>query len=476
VSKAAPQPTIAVVGGGIAGLSCALQLADAGLTSTVYESSTRLGGRMHSNPGYFNEGQVSEWCGELIDTGHKTIRALAKRFGLATVDLRGAEPNGSEDTFYIFGQYYPAQQADMDFQPVHHALSMAVQAASYPTTYNVSTPGGRALDNTSVFDWIEENVPGGHSAPMGMLLDVAYNTEYGATTDVQSSLNLIYLLAYQASPGNFNMYGLSDERYHIVGGNQQLPTAIGNYLGANVKTGWAMTSIVKGSDSRFTLTFAVGKSSKTVVADYVVLALPFAVLSGLDYRRAGFDDLKKNAIQNLGAGRNGKLQLQFTDRLWDGRGAWPGVGNGNTFADNGYQGTWDVTRAQSGRSGILVDYTGAEVTLAMRSTVPYAFAGDSGVIPDAQRFLSQIEQVFPGLTARWNGKAAATLPHLDPNLKLAYSYWKVGQYQLFGGYEGVRQGNCLFCGEHTSVDFQGFMEGGAASGQAAANTIVADLK
>ena len=49
-------------------------------------------------------------------------------------------------------------------------------------------------------------------------------------------------------------------------------------------------------------------------------------------------------------------------------------------------------------------------------------------------------------------------------------------YQTIAGYEAVRQGNCLFAGEHTSIDFQGFMEGGAFSGQRAANEILADLK
>jgi monoamine oxidase len=49
----------------------------------------------------------------------------------------------------------------------------------------------------------------------------------------------------------------------------------------------------------------------------------------------------------------------------------------------------------------------------------------------------------------------------------------VGQYTAFGGYEGVRQGGVLFCGEHTSMDFQGHMEGGAAEGVRAAGEILA---
>src|SRR5262245_16433523 len=43
-SLAARSPTVVIVGGGIAGLNCALELADAGIKSTVYEASGRIGG------------------------------------------------------------------------------------------------------------------------------------------------------------------------------------------------------------------------------------------------------------------------------------------------------------------------------------------------------------------------------------------------------------------------------------------------
>src|SRR4051794_21207763 len=94
---------IAIVGGGICGLTTALTLADKGVISTVYEASDRVGGRMHSDArGYWLDGQTSEWCGELIDSGHKTILGLAQRYRLATTDLLGAEPNSSEETYYLF--------------------------------------------------------------------------------------------------------------------------------------------------------------------------------------------------------------------------------------------------------------------------------------------------------------------------------------------------------------------------------------
>ena len=77
---------------------------------------------------------------------------------------------------------------------------------------------------------------------------------------------------------------------------------------------------------------------------------------------------------------------------------------------------------------------------------------------------AQIAPVYPGLS--WNGKATQSLPHRSPFFGASYSFYRVGQYTAFGGYEQVRQRGVLFCGEHTSVDFQGFMEGAASEGGA----------
>ena len=485
-ARGAGTTRIAIVGGGIAGLTAALTLQDKGLASTVYESHpTRVGGRMHSDftefPGYWANGQGAELCGELIDSGHKTILSLAQRFGLSTVNLTGAEPKGSEDTYYFFDTYYPKSQADKDFQPVHQALQADVHAASYPTTYWIHTAGGATLDQMSVYDWIESRVPGGHRSPLGQVLDVAYNIEYGAETTDQSALNLVYLLGYKSVPGNYMIFGASNERYHIVGGNAQLPMAVRDAVvsaqGASaVRMGWRMTSIQRNADGTSTIVFSTPSGAQSVTADHVVLALPFAVLRNLDYSGANFDPLKETAITQLGAGRNSKLQLQFGSRLWNTNGAW-GLSNGSTYADTGYQNTWDVTRAQAGAAGILVDYTGGNVAGALSAGVPYASAAATPKVTTlARSFLKQLEPVFPGITRQWNGRATLSTPMLDPNLNCSYSYWKVGQYVGFSGWEGLRQGNVHFAGEHCSQDFQGYMEGGASTGVAAANEILADLK
>jgi len=470
------RPRVAVVGGGIAGLTAALRLQDKGVASVVYEASDRIGGRMHTDrSGYFSNGQVSELGGELIDTGHKTMRQLAKRFKLPLTDLLAAEPRGTSDTYWFLGDYYPVDQADADFLAMSDALAADLAAADYPTLYSSYTPAGRALDHLSVYDWIESRVPDGHSSRLGRLLDAAYTEEYGAETSQQASLNLIYLLGYQPTARGFSIFGESDERFHIAGGNEQLPEAIADTL-PDVRTDWRMTSIAANRDGSVTLRFATSAGPAAVTADQVILALPFSVLRTLDYAKAGFDNLKKTAITQLGSGRNAKLQLQFTDRYWNGKGPW-GRSNGSVYSDLGIQNAWEVTRGQSGAAGILNDYSGGNLAGSFRPSTPYSnAAGNPQVAAYANAFLGNLETVFPGISRRWNGKATLSTPFRDPNLLLSYAYWKVGQYTAFSGYEAAPQGSIHFAGEHCSTDFQGYMEGGASEGIRAANEVLAALK
>src|SRR5256886_4276361 len=94
------QGAIAIIGGGIAGLNAALTLQDAGITSTVYEASSRVGGRADSHTPTWLNRQTSQHYSELIDSGHKTILGLARRVKLPTVDLLRAQPGHSTDTKY----------------------------------------------------------------------------------------------------------------------------------------------------------------------------------------------------------------------------------------------------------------------------------------------------------------------------------------------------------------------------------------
>jgi monoamine oxidase len=327
-----PSPRIAIVGGGIAGLNAALTLQDAGFGSTIYEASPFIGGRIHSNTTTWLDNQTSEWCGEFIDSGHTTMRRLARRFGLRLADVIAAQPAGSADTLYFFEKHYGVEQASNDFQAIATRLEFDANRL-FPTSFDPATHLPRAvqLDNMSAWQWIENYVPGGHGSPLGAYIDSAYTNEFGLDTHLQSSLNIVYEMGFQPGRSNFSIYGESDQRFHVRGGNDQIPKAIAAALPeGNINTEWWMESIAKQSDGTYSLTFSTRNGARWVTADHVILTLPFSVLRGLDYRNAGFDAMKQTAITQLGYGTNSKLILQCSDRLWDEQGPW-GLGDGTIY-------------------------------------------------------------------------------------------------------------------------------------------------
>jgi monoamine oxidase len=461
-ARGASPPTIVVVGAGLAGLTCAYRLRRAGYIAQIHEASSRVGGRCWSGRGFFADGQIYERGGELIDQGHTQIRNLAQDLGLRLDNLLRAEQNGTELLGFIDGSPYTYEELTDDVKDIWQKLHADVSAASFPTQFDGFTQRGYELDQMSIIDWLNESIPnGGASSRLGQFLDVAYNIEYGAESDEQSSLNLLYLLGY-VGQGQFRLFGKSNEKYHVRGGNDQIPTRLAEILGGQITLGSELVAVKRTPAGAYSLTFRQGAASKTVTADKVVFALPFSILRrSVGLSKAGFSAKKLEAIEEQGMGTNSKLHVQFTRRHWNDL-----ASNGETYSDTGYQITWDVSRAQSGASGILVNYTGGDIGASFGSGTPTT---------RAQQFLTRIEPVLPGLSQYWNGKATVDFWPGYEWTRGSYSYYKVGQYTAFGGIEGRQEGNAHFCGEHTSVDYQGYLNGAVETGERAAAEVVADL-
>lgn len=457
IPRGLPGTSIAIVGGGLAGLCCALRLQQRGLHATVFEANTRLGGRCWTRRGDFAAGQIAEHGGELIDQSHGATRHLAKELGLELVNVLRAQAPGTESCFWFGNAEYPFAQASRDLRAIWQRLHRDLVDAGYPTTYRSSTPRGRQLDAMSIADWIDATVPGGRQSRLGQLLATAYLIEYGAEIEEQSALNLIYLLGY-LGPGQLRIFGPSNEKYRVVGGNDRLVTAMAQRLAAQIAVQHRLLAVTRLTDGRQRLTFATAGGNRERTFDHVVFALPFAVLrSAVDLTQAGWSARKLQAIAELGRGANSKLNVQFGSRFWRQLGC-----NGETYSDRGYQATWEVSRGQAGAPGILVDYTGGNLARSF---------GGAQAIVRAQQFVQQLEPVLPGATAGWNGLATLDTWHDNPDSGCSYSFWKVGQYTAFAGVEGEPEGNAWFCGEHTSQDAQGYLEGAVETGERAASEV-----
>jgi monoamine oxidase len=472
---------VAIVGAGIAGLTTALRLHDAGITSTVYESSARIGGRMHSEWSYWNDGQHTEWCGAMIDSDHHTILGLAKRFGLALGDSIAALPAGARDTAFLDGHYYPMSDADRDFAAIYPILQKQLASIGATTTYDNATAQARRLDAMSMAAWIDTYVPGGANSRLGSMIADAYRNEYGRETSEQSCLNLVYMLGiqkhYGPHGGQINVLGYSDQRYFIANGNQRLPIAIANALpSGTVQFNHRLSAIRRTSGGRYELTFDVAGKPVRDLVDRVVLAIPFIILRNIDYSGAGFDAAKSHAIQELGYGYHTKLHTQYHGRPWQGRGPWPSPTTGQIWTTLRFQNSIDFTLGQAGSSGIIERFTGAGPSMLDTPPAAYSRIEDSDVVRrDVREFFAMLDEIWPGVSKHWNGKATFGNAQADPNIQASYSCWLVNQYTTIAGIERLRQGNVHFAGEHCSIDNQGFMEGGAETGMRAAGEILADV-
>jgi monoamine oxidase len=275
-----------------------------------------------------------------------------------------------------------------------------------------------------------------------------------------------------------NVLGYSDQRYILADGSQAMPEAIAAWLPSGSIRFERRLLAIRRARGAYELRFDHRGAWEAVFADRVVLAIPFIALRALDYSDAGFDSAKTNAIENLGYGYHTKLHLQFDRRAWmRASHPWPQPTTGQIWTTLPVQSALDYSLGQTGRDGLIEVFTAGAPAMLDTPSMPYAQIADSDAVEwHVRRFLEQLDSIWPGVSSTWNGKATFGNAQADPNILASYSCWLVGQCTTIAGHEARAQGRVHFAGEHTSVEYQGFMEGGAESGLRAANEILADYR
>lgn len=489
---------VVIVGGGVAGLRCAHRLwTKWGRVSNVYEWDDHVGGRIDTFynfnqrlPGqggnFFANGEYVELHGEFVSSEHSEMIGLANRYGLqldiaSTNQSVPAFPPGDVDVYWFNGAYYTAAQLAADWQNFGWSIfNNAVLKVPFAPCYNCKNSATAvSWDKMSVPDWINKYVPGGMTTPFGKLCYQDVISEYGGPPETQSALNLIFLLGYFDSassgrgfqPTNSPYLAGTDEKYHIHGGNYQVIQGMANELPpGSIQLGQKLISVALNSDSTYTCTFqnSSGTTYQVTNIEHVVLAIPFSTLRKVDLSKANLSSLKMYAISNYNLGNNTKTLVQFNTRYWNTLG-YDGNLYGDTTAIN-----WDNTSYQPGSpngwggdgvvQGIMVNYQGG--VNGQNLAKNYALSRDTQVAPNklVNDTLGMWEPVWPGITGQYNGLAIVADGNIDPHLMGAYSQYTLGQYTTIRGIEGVQEGNIHFCNEGTSLNFQGFMEGGATEG------------
>ena len=455
----ATNPKIAIIGAGIAGLHAAYLLKQKGYMANVYEASNRTGGRIMTSQQLLGQGLYTELGGEFIDSIHKDMLTLAKTFNLDLLDTRANNQSTLQyQAYYLNGVHYTEQQVIDAFTPFVQQIKSDQLNMSAVITADSHSSYDEMLDNMSIANYFDKI---GMKGWIRDLLDVAYVTEFGQPISEQTALNFLWMISPKITNGRFEIFGASDERYKIKGGNQQITDKLAEQLKGQISLGFELTSIKQLSGNGYELVFSTGNGQQTVSCDYLLITIPFTKLRSVAVAPA-WPEWKQKAIYELGYGNNSKLMLGFSKKYWYDLGY-----AGYFFSTNGLQSGWENSALQTPQTGGLTVYSGGQQAIDV---------GNGSLESQVNKHLPLLDKMYPGAVKNYNGKSARfTWPTYKWTL-CSYACFKPGQYTTIAGNEMKPVGNIFFAGEHCSYDFQGYMNGGAETGRRAAEAILTTLK
>ena len=220
----AHDPRVVVVGAGLAGISCAYKLQQHGIRADLYEARDRVGGRCWTAR-TFDDGQVAEHGGEFVDTRHTQLRRLIAALDLHLDDLWPAyeEEGDVESLLVLDGALRDRHDVREHFDVVIRRLVRDAKKVG-PYRWGQAGPAAKAFDRMTMREWMDANVPGGSTSLLGRSIDVGLTGFWGIDPEDTSAITLLdtYITSYPGGP--------ADERYHVRGGNDQVPTMLADLL------------------------------------------------------------------------------------------------------------------------------------------------------------------------------------------------------------------------------------------------------
>jgi monoamine oxidase len=263
--------------------------------------------------------------------------------------------------FYFFGgQHVPEEAVVDEFRAFVPAMRKDLRRLSSAPTADDHTQADIELDNTSLAEYLDTR---GAGPILRAALGEAYLAEYGLEIEEQSCLNFL-LFIHADRRSKFTPFGVfSDERFHLVDGNDGIAQGIAALLPKPIEFGMRLLEVRRLADGRIELTFDNGGSLVSRAHDAAVLAIPFTVLRQVQLDASlEIPPWKHQAIDLLGYGTNAKMMIGFAGRPWTALGS-----NGSSYSDlTHHQTTWETNPARAGVDrGILTDYSGGDRGLAL---------------------------------------------------------------------------------------------------------------
>lgn len=429
VPAPAPVPefkSVIVLGAGMAGLTAARQLADAGYSVIVLEARNRLGGRLHTS---------TQWADAPVDVGATWIHGdgpgnpisdLAKRAG-----ARLASTSFNRDQAYDSNGQRLSEAAAARVAELRSRMRRVISTAqNADTDIALRAAVYRGMGYASMSDEDRKRVD--------YLLNTTIEHEYSGDA---SSLSVQWYDSDGRFSGNESLFL---EGYRVLVEHQA--------RGLDVRLEHVVSAIRYEANG-----VTVSTNRGDFIAERALITLPLGVLqAGVVKFDPPLPARKTEAIAKLGMGVLNKCFLRFPQPFWDTQLDWI-----NYIPDSSRTGRWAewVSLARPTGKPILLGFNAAEFGLEIEAWP------DREIVADAMRTLrtifgASIPDPLDWQISRWGS---------DPFARGAYSFNKLGSEPSMRGDLASPVGRVLyFAGEATEGRYFQSVHGAYLSGQRAA--------
>lgn len=347
--------SVVVVGAGLAGLSAARDLEREGARVTILEARDRVGGRVHTVRGIFDDGQHGEAGADLIEGEQKLVLELARAVGLKPQRILRAG-------FTYYGPDNAGRNRVWKGPTIWDEAARRLK----PHIERFKAAGGTwdtgvadALGPISVAQWMRRQRAGRSFRP-GMR---AIRGFFLADPEDLSLLHLVDQFS-DGVPG-------ADEYYRIPGGNDRLPQKLADALRGRVVLKATVERVRQRTDD-VTVGFRENGRRHEISADFIVVAAPATTVRDIHFSPR-LPDEQWTAITRLKYGPATRVLLQFERPYWRRHRRQRAFGTPLPIGA-----VWDASEEQRGRAGMLMLLAGGLASAGCRGIL--ADEGPDGIV------------------------------------------------------------------------------------------------
>lgn len=450
-----PKKKVIVLGAGLAGLTAAWELVQAGHEVIVLEARNRPGGRVLTLREGFTSGLTAEAGAMSFNDNYFNLFRYVKLFNIPYESLKtpAIRSPGGNTVYHLRGKRivpdngkidwpYELKPEEREGSITNRYIQPLLDAVHDATISNSLYDWARSIDNKTLLQLVAEN---GASAGAQEIIRLTtwYCDRQGRAS---AAWNLLPVLQSVRSK----------DAYSFPGGVDSLSTAFTVRLGERIRFGAEVVSIKNGSNNIDVIVHTAGKQ-ESISADRVVCTIPFSVLQNIDISPL-LSAFKKEIIAGMYYTATTRVFLEVKKRFWESNGE-----NGSAMTDLPIGQVQKHPMIKTGREGdraILEAHVRGQDALQL----------DKMSNDNRLKFtLEQMNKVHPDVSGYFEGGISKSW-QLDPYSLGSHSLFLPGQITSWLP-EIIRpEGRIHFAGEHTSI-YSASMEGAIESGARAAKEI-----